>query len=108
MVSAQDLHEHNAVMDPAIEITNPEVRFPARGQPVEALKGINLHVDSGTVYGFLGPNGAGKTTTMHVLLGFLEPAGGGACIFDLARMSATRWPDSASGTLRNIHRPIPS
>ena len=48
---------------------------------MEALKGLSLTVDPGTVFGFLGPNGAGKTTTMHVLLGFIEPASGSAHIF---------------------------
>ena len=43
---------------------------------MDALSGIDLVVEEGTVFGFLGPNGAGKTTTMHILLGFVEPTGG--------------------------------
>lgn len=46
-----------------------------------ALKGLNLRVEAGEVFGFLGPNGAGKTTTMKVLLGFIPPTSGGGTIF---------------------------
>src|SRR5438105_2758141 len=34
-----------------------------------AVKGLNLEVARGEVFGFLGPNGAGKTTTIRMLLG---------------------------------------
>ena len=36
------------------------------------LKGINLNVPLGSIYGFLGPNGAGKTTTIRVLLSLIR------------------------------------
>jgi ABC-2 type transport system ATP-binding protein len=51
---------------------------------VEALRGVNLHVPKGSIYGFLGRNGAGKTTTMKVLLGMARPTGGHARVFGLA------------------------
>jgi ABC-2 type transport system ATP-binding protein len=47
----------------------------------QAVKGLNLAIHQGEVFGFLGPNGAGKTTTMNVLLGFLNPTAGNAYIF---------------------------
>jgi len=34
---------------------------------VEALRGVNLRVRRGEVFGFLGPNGSGKTTTIRML-----------------------------------------
>jgi ABC-2 type transport system ATP-binding protein len=37
------------------------------------LKGINLSVEKGEIYGFLGPNGAGKTTTIKCVMGLLFP-----------------------------------
>src|SRR5215203_4309026 len=45
---------------------------------VEALQGINLEVEAGTVVGMLGPNGAGKTTTVRILTTLLLPDGGRA------------------------------
>lgn len=45
---------------------------------VRALEDLTIEVPTGTVFGFLGPNGAGKTTTIRLLLGLLEPTGGGA------------------------------
>ncbi len=41
-----------------------------------ALKGLNMHVKAGEVYGFIGPNGSGKTTTMNILAGLSRPAQG--------------------------------
>lgn len=41
-----------------------------------ALKGIDLHIDSGDIYGFLGPNGAGKTTTIKCIIGLIRPEAG--------------------------------
>src|SRR5262245_42923026 len=40
------------------------------------LRGLNLRVPQGQVYGILGPNGAGKSTLIHLLLGFLKPTKG--------------------------------
>ena len=48
-----------------------------------ALKGLNLTVQPGEVFGFLGPNGAGKTTTMNVLLGYVNATSGAAFLFDV-------------------------
>lgn len=41
-----------------------------------ALKGLDMHVKSGEVYGFIGQNGAGKTTAMNILTGLSRPAQG--------------------------------
>ena len=62
------------------------VEFRSRdvGQTTKvALRGLDLEVRAGEVFGFLGPNGAGKTTTMNVLLGFVPPTRGAAYLFDI-------------------------
>ncbi len=42
----------------------------------QAVKGIDLEVHRGEIFGFLGPNGAGKTTTIRMISGILQPTGG--------------------------------
>ncbi len=47
---------------------------------LEAVAGIDLHVDKGEVFALLGPNGAGKTTTTEILEGYRERTGGDAMV----------------------------
>jgi ABC-2 type transport system ATP-binding protein len=57
---------------PAIEIRGLVKHYGS----VEAVRGIDLTVETGEVFALLGPNGAGKTTTVEVLEGFLTPTDG--------------------------------
>jgi ABC-2 type transport system ATP-binding protein len=57
---------------PAIEVRGLVKHYGT----VEAVRGIDLTVETGEVFALLGPNGAGKTTTVEVLEGFLERSGG--------------------------------
>lgn len=50
---------------------------------IEAVRGLDLAVPAGSIYGFLGRNGAGKTTTMKILLGMARPTSGEARVFGL-------------------------
>ncbi|TMD61137.1 MAG: ABC transporter ATP-binding protein [Chloroflexi bacterium] len=54
---------------------------------IQAVKGIDLHVERGETFGFLGPNGAGKSTTIKMLCTLLHPSSGRAWIngYDIER-----------------------
>jgi len=65
---------------------------------VEALRGLDLGVPAGSIYGFLGRNGAGKTTTIKVLLGMAHPTSGSALVFGAPAGS----PDSGAEVRRRI------
>ena len=67
---------------------NPEVAVEVRRLTksygkVQALRGIDLEVRRGEIFGFLGPNGAGKTTTIRCLLDMIRPDSGSARLFGL-------------------------
>jgi len=47
---------------------------------VEAVRGVDLDVAEGEIFGFLGPNGAGKTTMLRMLATLIVPDGGTATI----------------------------
>ncbi len=50
---------------------------------VHALRGVNLEVKQGEIYGFLGPNGAGKTTTIRCMLDLIRPQAGSITILGM-------------------------
>ncbi len=65
----------------AIEITGLCKQFSGkRKTKVNALKGLDLTIETGEVFGFLGPNGAGKSTTIKCLMGLIRPTSGTATI----------------------------
>jgi ABC-2 type transport system ATP-binding protein len=70
----------------AIEAEGLRKRFGA----AEAVRGLNLTVATGSIYGLLGPNGAGKTTTVRILATLLRPDGGRAAVLghDVVREAA--------------------
>lgn len=59
---------------------------------VEPLRGVDLTVGRGDVYGFLGRNGAGKSTTIRILMGITQPTGGTLTLFgEPADNDLVRW-----------------
>ena len=66
-------------LGPAIEAEGLRKTY----KDVEALRGIDLRVERGTVLGVLGPNGAGKTTAVRILTTLLPPTGGTARVMGL-------------------------
>ena len=49
--------------------------------PKEALKGVDLVVPRGSIFGLLGPNGAGKSTFINILAGIVRKTGGKVAIW---------------------------
>ena len=65
---------------PMIETHDLRRTFKTRKTEVEAVRGVDLSVGTGEIFGFLGPNGAGKTTTLRMLATLLAPTSGEASI----------------------------
>jgi ABC-2 type transport system ATP-binding protein len=78
------------IADLVIETKGLSKTFISKGRggkkEVEAVRGIDLTVRKGEIFGFLGPNGAGKSTTQKMLSTLLCPTGGSAKVlgYDLA------------------------
>ena len=54
--------------------------YKGRKTVVKAVRGVDLQIGAGEIFGFLGPNGAGKTTTLRMLATLLTPTSGEATI----------------------------
>lgn len=75
----------NDAPDYAIEAIGLEKTYKASGKlpEMKALKGIDLKIKRGSIFGLLGPNGAGKSTFINILAGLVTKTGGTAKIWGL-------------------------
>jgi len=62
----------------AVEAEGLTKTYRSRNGSVEAVRGVDLRVEAGEVFGFLGPNGAGKSTTVRMLTTLLSLTSGSA------------------------------
>ncbi len=76
----------------AVEAEQLVKRFTGRSGTVEAVRGVDLAVEAGEVFGFLGPNGAGKSTTVRMLTTLMTITSGSARV---AGIDVTADPDAA-------------
>jgi ABC-2 type transport system ATP-binding protein len=76
----------------AIEAEQLVKRYTGRGGDVEAVRGVDLAVEQGEVFGFLGPNGAGKSTTVRMLTTLMTITSGSARV---AGVDVAADPDTA-------------
>lgn len=72
------------VLKNAIEIKSLTKTYVAEGKSPEkiALKGIDLDIPQGTIFGLLGPNGAGKSTIINIMAGLVIKSSGSVKIWD--------------------------
>lgn len=68
----------------AIRIQGLTKSFRTRRGVVEALRGLDLEVKKGEIFGYIGVNGAGKSTSIKVLLGLIQANSGLAEVFGAA------------------------
>src|ERR1700728_4018605 len=62
----------------AIVVRDLWKRYGARGATLDAVRGIQLEIGDGEIFGLIGPDGAGKTSTFQILAGVMEATSGTA------------------------------
>ncbi|GAB4542224.1 MAG: ABC transporter ATP-binding protein [Parvularculaceae bacterium] len=78
-----DLDRAEATKDFAISARGLRKIYPGAGggAPKEALKGVDLDIRRGAIFGLLGPNGAGKSTFINILAGLVNKTSGTARVW---------------------------
>src|SRR5262245_41810405 len=79
-------------MELAVEAERLVKQYRSRTETVDAVRGVDLRVGIGEVFGFLGPNGAGKSTTVRMLTTLLSITSGTARV---AGVDVSADPDGA-------------
>ena len=81
---------------PAVLAEGLAKHFSEGDETIEAVRGVDLAVRTGEIFGFLGPNGAGKSTTVRMLTTLLSITGGRA---EVAGIDVAGKPDEARGKI---------
>jgi ABC-2 type transport system ATP-binding protein len=82
----------NEARGPAVRAEGLVKHYNGREATVEAVRGVDLDVHTGEIFGFLGPNGAGKSTTVRMLTTLLSITSGHA---EVGGVDVARDPDEA-------------
>ncbi len=77
--------------EPAVDVEGLTKTYQSRSGTVEAVRGVDLRVEAGEMFGFLGPNGAGKSTMVRMLTTLLTITAGTARV---AGLDVAREPDA--------------
>ena len=77
---------------PAVRAEGLVKHYDGKEGKVEAVRGVDLEIQTGEIFGFLGPNGAGKSTTVLMLTTLLSITAGRA---EVAGIDVAREPDAA-------------
>ncbi|HEU4735616.1 MAG TPA: ATP-binding cassette domain-containing protein [Solirubrobacterales bacterium] len=77
---------------PAVRVEGLVKHFDSNDGTVEAVRGVDLEIQPGEIFGFLGPNGAGKSTTVRMLTTLLSITAGKA---EVAGFDVAGEPDAA-------------
>ena len=87
--------------DNAIEISGLQKTYPATGKSAakDALKGIDLNIPRGSIFGLLGPNGAGKSTLINILAGLVVKSAGSVKIWGFDQDTNPRQSRAAIGIM---------
>ncbi|MFH5776077.1 ABC transporter ATP-binding protein [Paracoccus broussonetiae] len=85
----------------AIEIRGLTKTYAASGgaAPKQALKGLDLSIPAGSIFGLLGPNGAGKSTTINILAGLVRKTAGKVSIWGFDQDVNPRQSRAAIGVM---------
>jgi ABC-2 type transport system ATP-binding protein len=88
-------------MPNAIDITGLRKTYAAQGNAPakEALKGIDLAIPAGSIFGLLGPNGAGKSTLINILAGLVNKTAGKVTIWGFDQDVNPRQSRAAIGVM---------
>jgi putative ABC transport system ATP-binding protein len=88
------------ITQPAVKATDVTRRYGEDGTAVDALRGVSLELEPGSLTAIMGPSGSGKSTLMHILAGLDRPTAG---TVSLAGTEITGLGDNELTKLRRNH-----